>query len=1014
MTFCLGANAQDIICKGVVRDTQGEPVPGAVIMVEGTTVGVATGALGEFSLSAAPGSVLKVSCLGYEDTSVEAAANLSVILQEDTQMLEETVVIGYGTAKKSNISGSVASVKVSDLPKAASASVGNMLRGRAAGMEVTSQSAAPGAALNISIRGGLSGASPLVVIDGVPQAGSTFASGGTMYSGVAKEGSMINLNPNDIESIDILKDASAAAIYGSDASGGVILITTKRGKDGKMSIAYSGSVALSYISDMPEFLNAKDFMMESNKILEELNRPGEKKFSQSQIDNFVGHGTNWMDEVTRVGVVNEHNVSLTGGNDMTKALMSLSYYDNQGIARNNSMNRITGRLNVDQKIGQKMNVGINSMFSQIKYSDVPLGEGRNSNSALIYSAMTFLPTVSVYDGNGDFTTNPYRDIYPNPVSLLDVTDNTANKDLSVNGYIEYRPVQDLLIKATAGVDMKDSQHDQYIPRTVKEGFNRNGVASKFNSKAEMDVVNIIAQYSHLFADKHDVSIMGGWEFKQHSWEGMGISTSDFPFDTPLYNNLGSTTQETPSVSSYAGSSQMASFIGRLNYTLLDRYILTANFRVDGSSNFAANHQWGFFPGVSVAWKINDEPWMKDAGWVNTLKLRAGVGQTGNAGSLTGTRTTYYTYQAFAPDGTFANGIFRGAIGNPNLKWETLTDYSLGLDFGFWRNRLYGTIDLYQRLRSDIIVSKSLLSYQAEPASINYNSGEVFRSRGIDISLHSINVDRRNFSWRTDLNFSFYRNQTILRDKDFVPEIYQKWVENWNDIWAYKSAGLIQPGETVDYMPGAQAGVIKVLDTGGYVFDDNGTRLRDKEGRYIQSGEADGIIDAADCYRLANNTPIPFSINNSFTWGNWDLNVYIYGSLNGWKQNDVLTQAVYGYEEVSVYGVNALSAIKNRWSESNPDGHLPGVQQIFANGGVSHTESDYFWEKAWYLRLDNVSLGYTFPTRWFKEKINNLHAYISARNLFVLTPYSGMDPETGNGIAAYPNTRSIAFGLDLNF
>ena len=283
--------------------------------------------------------------------------------------------------------------------------------------------------MNISIRGGLSGQSPLIVIDGVPQLSTKTVTTGTAYSGGEKDNALINLNPNDIETIDILKDASAAAIYSSDASGGVILITTKRGKTGKPDISYSGSVAFQYIKDAPDFLNARDFMIEQNKVFDELGRGDEKKYTDRQIANFVGDGTDWMDEVTRVGIVNEHNLSVSAGTDATKYLFSLSYYDHQGIAKNNSMNRITGRLNVDQTINRMLKAGINSTFSQIKYHDVPLGDGRQDNSALIYSAMTFIPTVPVRDEEGKYSVNPIRDIYPNPVSLLDITDQTVSRDL---------------------------------------------------------------------------------------------------------------------------------------------------------------------------------------------------------------------------------------------------------------------------------------------------------------------------------------------------------------------------------------------------------------------------------------------------------------------------------------------------------------------------------------------------------------------------------------------------------
>ena len=505
--------------------------------------------------------------------------------------------------------------------------------------------------------------------------------------------------------------------------------------------------------------------------------------------------------------------------------------------------------------------------------------------------------------------------------------------------------------------------------------------------------------------------MGGWEYKKDSWDGMGIVANNFPTDGALMNNIGTSEQENPNIWSSKGSSEMASLIGRVNYTLMDRYIATFNLRVDGSSNFSEKHQWGWFPGVSVAWRMNEESWLKNVDWISNMKLRAGYGQTGNAGNLTGINT-YYTVSrgTYVMDGSLVNGIGLSKLGNPNLKWETLTDINVGLDYGLFRNRISGTIEFYQRTRKDVIMSKSLLSYH-EINTIDYNSAVKYRSTGIDFTLSTVNFDTKNFGWTTDINFSYYRNKTISRDADFIPEPYQAWKETWGDIYVYKTDGLVQPGQSYPHLPSSTAGAINYLDTYGYQLDENGERMRDGEGRYIRVAGADGTLDAADLVYFHNSTPIPFSINNTFRWKNWDANIYLYGSLNGWKVNDVKYQSVYGIQDLT-YGVNALEDVKNRWSYQNPTGDMPGVAE--ANSGVDPKSSDFFYEKAWYLRLDNVSIGYTFNPKWFGGYIKNARAYVAGRNLCVFTPYDGMDPETGNGIGAYPNQWSLAFGLSLKF
>jgi TonB-linked SusC/RagA family outer membrane protein len=1009
------ALAQTITVKGTVKDDAGEGAIGATVMVEGTTNGTVTDFDGNFVVKDVKvGQNLVISYIGYVTQTVKIVgeAPITVTLKSDAEVLDEVVVVGYGAQKKSNISGAVSTVKTDELPRAASASLGEMLRGRSSGMSITSNSASPGSSLNITIRGGLSGQKPLIVIDGVPQVQSGASSSGTAYGGSEHDNGLINLNPDDIETVNILKDASAAAIYGSDASGGVILITTKRGKSGKPEISYSGSVAFQMIKDRPAFMKGKDFMIEMNKVFDELGRGDEKKFTQGQIDNFVGDGTDWMDEVTRTGIVNEHNLSLTGGSETTKYLMSVSLYDHQGVAKNNSMNRITGRINIDQEFGKKFKLGVNTSFAQIKYHDVPLGDARNDNSALIYSAMTFIPTVSVHDQNGKYSDNYIRpNIYPNPVSLLDITDETLSRDLFLSGYLEYKPITELTIRATAGIDMKDNQHDQYIPTTTLKGYNMNGQASKQNNKAQTGLVNVVATFAKTFNEKHDLSVMAGWEYKKQSWDGMGIVASDFPYDGALMNNIGTSEQENPNIWSSKGTNEMASFIGRINYTLLQKYIATINLRVDGSSNFSKKHQWGTFPGISLAWRMNEENWLKNVEWLSNLKIRAGYGQTGNAGNLTGINTFYSVSRgSYVMDNSLVNGIALSKLGNPNLKWETLTDINFGIDYGFLRNRISGSIDIYQRTRKDVIMTKSLMSYQ-EINTIDFNSKVRYRSTGIDFNISTVNFDTKTFGWTTDIIFSYYRNRTISRDDDFIPEPYQAWKETWGDLYLYKTDGLVQPGQSYPHLPSSTAGAINYLDLYGYQLDENGERMRDSEGRYIRVEGADGVLDVADLVYYHNSTPMPFSINNTFRWKNWDANIYLYGSLNGWKLNDVKYQSVYGIQDLT-YGVNALEDVKDRWSPANPTGSMPGVAE--ANSGVDPASSDFFYEKAWYLRLDNVSIGYNFNPKWFNNYVKSARAYVAGRNLCVFTPYGGMDPETGNGIGAYPNQWSLAFGLNLKF
>lgn len=999
---------------GTVKDAGGVPLAGVTVMVEGTFTGTVTGPDGRFSIQTVPGhDKLKFTFVGMQPQTVDAAGKniIEVVMAEDTYLMNDIVVVGYGTVRRSDLSGSVSSVKGDELTTPAVSSVGSMLRGKAPGLNITQNSAKPGGNLSISIRGQ---STPLIIIDGVPQATFAQLNPGSIYGGGTNDAQLISINPEDIESIDILKDAASTAIYGANAAGGVILITTKKGKAsqaGTQEIIYTGGYSLQRLSDYPEFLDAKSFMIEQNKVFYELNPAvgPYSRHSQEKIENFMGSGTKWIDEVTRTGVVNEHNLSVRSGNEKTQYLVSGSYFDNKGVAKNNQFTRMTGRINLDHQFGKMIKGGVNVGYTYLKYNNVPLGDARHEKSALIYSAMTFNPLVPVFDENGKYTDNPDRAIYANPVSLLEITDITNNNNLNANLYIELTPFKGFSIKGLVGVDNKGTNANQYIPRTTKAGAEKNGIASKNEGESQMLLTNIVANYNTRFMSLHSLNVMVGWEYRKNSWNGTYVTASNFPTDAPLWNSLQASEQDSPYLYSYRGSDELASYFSRINFSFADRYLLTANMRVDGSSNFSEKNQYGFFPGVSVAWRIDQEPFMGQNNRITNLKLRAGWGEVGNAGSLSGINT-FYTIRpnAYAFGGSMANGAKLAQIGNPNLKWQTSTDINLGLDFGFFKNRITGAVDVYQRIERDIILRKSLMSYN-EITTIDYNSAEKWRTRGIDFTLNTINIETPDFSWNTDLTISYYEIYTIARDEDFNPDVYQSEVEKWGNVWLYRSVGLIAADETVAWMPAGQAGNIKYADLNGYVVDGDGNRVRDENGLYQYTGTPDGILNNADLYLAGNTTPIPFGFNNAFRYKKWDLSAYIYGSLNGFKRNELLELCSSGITDMT-YGLNALSAVKNRWSPDNPAGTLPSVSN--ATSGVYTGSGDFYFEDAWYARLDNLSLGYTFSGPRLSKFCNSIKISAGIRNLLVLTPYGGMDPETGNGIGAYPNQRTYVFGLNI--
>ena len=1008
---------QTLRVSGKVTYESGEAAVGATIIIPKTTVGTVSGSDGSYTINLPAGETqLQFSGFGYESVTIDVGNRtvIDVVLTAQTTALEDVVLIGYGSVRKNQLTGAVSSVKGDDLITTSTSSVSGMLRGKATGLYVSQNSAKPGSNYTFRIRGQRN---PLIIIDGVPQTSFSELNANTSYSGGATDSQMITLNPDDVESIDILKDAASTAIYGASASGGVILITTKRGKAAQkesLEVKYSGTVTVQQLSDFPKFLTAREFMEEQNKIFYELdNSVGlYSRHPQAKIDNFMGDGTRWIDEVTRTGVVNEHNLSINSGGEKTQYLVSASYYDHKGVARNNGMNRLTGRINLDRSFNKWLKGGVNTAYTRIKYDDVPLGDSRQGNSALIYSAMTFNPLVPVYNQYGEYSDNPDRNIYPNPVSLLEVKDQTTNHNLNANAHITIQPVKGLSVKGLLGIDYKSVQSNQYIPTTTKMGEARDGIATKNNGISQMILANVIANYNKTFCQRHTLGVMGGYEYRKNMWEGTYVTASDFPTDFPTWNYLQASQQEKPYLSSYKNSSEYLSFVARLHYAYADKYMLTANFRLDGSSNFAKNHQYATFPGISLAWRVAEEPFVKNnISWLNEFKLRASWGQVGNAGSLTGIETYYrINPNTYAFSNSMYNGASLAQLGNPDLKWQTATDINFGLDVGLFRNRLSATVEFYQRREIDIIIAKNLMTYNAVK-TIDYNSGNVYRTRGIDLTVRSNNITQKNFTWTTDISFTYYSSYTVERDADFNPDIYLPYKEKWGNVYIYKSDGLVALGESVPFMPSAKPGAIKYRDIDGYVTDDKGNSVRGADGRYLYTGAPDGVLDAADIYIAGNSTPIPFGFNNTFRYRNLDLNIYIYGSLNGFKVNEVLEQSSLAITDMT-YGLNGLREIKKRWSPDNPEGTLPGVEQ--GNSGVQSSRGDFFYEDAWYARLDNVSLGYTFPKKWVGKHLNTLRLWAGARNLYVLTPFGGMDPETGNGIGAYPNQRSYVMGINITF
>ena len=1019
--------------SGRILDENGEPVIGASIMVKGTRNGTLSDIDGRYVLDAPAGTTLVVSCIGFAETEIVATSSpQSIVLKEDKELLDEVVVVGYGTIKKSDLTGAVSSVRSKDLPPSASTSVSQMLAGRAAGLTAYQTSAQPGGAVELQIRGAASNRSPLIVIDGIAQTG--FSQVGSVYVGTIGniDTGLNSLNPNDIESIEILKDASATSIYGARAAGGVILITTKHGKEGKTEVNYKGSISIQKVYGMPKMLNKSEFMHEFNETRKELwmrenlvypygtldydtaieaaKAAGKSiwapAYSDSEIAN-AGEGTDWLGEIMRNGVVREHNLSVSGGTDKTKYMTSFGYYDQDAVVKHNGFRRFNLGFNIDQKFSKYVTGGLIAKISQVKTDNVPLGTGKFENSGIIAAATNFSPVLDIRDENGNYTTDPISSFHQNPVSFLEITDKSRTERLLASTYVQVDPFKGFNIRALFGVDRNQGKRNYYLPTSVAFGAREGGYASIAENEKTDYTVNVIANYRNEWGN-HSLAVMAGYEFQRFTWNGHNLYNSDFPYDAILWYNMSAGKRLKPGVGSNGGKSEIASYISRINYSYADRYLLTANLRVDGSSNFAKNNRWGVFPGISVAWKIHNEDFMAGTrGWLSELKLRAGFGQTGND-NLSGINSYYSTGWDYIFDNTLATGIGLAALGNPDLKWETQTDINVGLDFGLFNQRITGTFEYFNRIVSDILGTRQLMSFQ-EVNRIAANLDAEKLSNGYELSLHSNNITKSDFSWTTDFTLTYYRDRWNKRDESWKPDINSNKRAFFNELWYYQSDGLVSVNDT-EYIQkyGAIPGTVKILDVNGYLTDSDGNNILDKNGKPQYSGAPDGKIDNADLVKVGVNIPVSMGLNNTFYYKNFDLNIYLYGMFNRWKVND--TKSYYNGESFRIReNGNLFKESLNRWSYNNMDSKIPSAFQAYSNFGMG----DFYLEKAWFIRCRNITLGYSIPTSVLSNKIAGIRFYVDFQNPFIITPYNGTDPET-DYMTAYPNQHTYTAGINVKF
>ncbi|WP_445738165.1 SusC/RagA family TonB-linked outer membrane protein [Mariniflexile sp.] len=1031
-------NNQQITVTGKVTDESGIPLPGASVLVKGTTNGVSTDFDGGYKITVSSGaSTLVFSYVGFvtQDIAIAGKSTINVTLVTDNTGLDEVVVVGYGTQRRKDVAGAISTVKTEELILSSSPSVGDVLRGKVSGLQIVQNSAQPGGGLDIQIRGaGSINASnqPLIVIDGFPTTEFQQPGTGNRYDGGTQ--SILNsFNPNDIESISVLKDASATSIYGARAANGVILLTTKKGKTGKVQVDYSSSYSYQAYNNSFDVLSLPEWMQLRNDAAREnwefTNRvspyssrtleeaiadpvngiPFSRFYSDDQINN-AGQGTNWLDLVTRDGSILQHNLSLRGGTETTKYYLSGNLFEQKGILKNSAFDRASLRFNLDQKLNDYVSFGMNLTMSRINNENSQLGGDQFENSGLIRSALQYGPHIQAIDEFGNYPINPDNALEPNPFSLLTITDKGVIDRTLSNFFMEVKPLQDLVARLQVGIDQGYTSRNTYLPRTTLWGALENGKATIANQKKNDELFDFTLNYSKIINDVHNINLLVGYSRQKYRSESANSGNSDFITDAFLWNNLNAGAG-TKVIGSTKQEDNLVSYFGRLNYVFKDRYILTSTIRRDGSSVFSKNNKFAIFPSVAVGWDIAGEPFMQNLNDnISQLKLRVGYGETGNADIGSNAFAAYFAQPAYLnPDESILIGVFPSRLENPDLKWETTRETNIGLDFEFFKGKLSGSLEVYNKVISDLLQIKPINSYN-EINTVWANIGST-QSRGIELTLNTINVDAENFKWESTFTFSKFKDRWKERAPDWKPAIYQNVDDPIRAQYSYLSDGVMQIGEVVPAQPDLFPGQIKLKDVNGFERDGSGDPVVDADGRFIPTGAPDGIIDEADIVLLGSSDPdFIAGFSNSISYKNFKLNFHFNGMFG--RQIVDQTDFALGVTAIGVAtnGRNALRNVYNRWTPDNPTNTRPASHFGFTRYG----SGDFFLQDAWFVRLQNLSLSYNLPTEWMGKFITNAALRLDAQNLFVITPYDGVDPETDAYVAAYPNVKTYTIGIDLKF
>ena len=1018
---CTMANAQQVNVSGVIKDATGETVIGASVMVKGTKTGTVTDFDGRFHVECTPGATLVISYIGYQTQEVKAADGMNVVLQEAANDLNEVVVTGYTTQRKADLTGAISVVSVDDIAKQNENNPIKALQGRVPGMNISADGSPSGTA-TVRIRGigTLNNNDPLYIVDGIP----------------TKAG-MHELNGNDIESIQVLKDAASASIYGSRAANGVIIITTKKGKEGKIKVDFDGSIAVSTYAHKMKVLNAKEYgqVMWQAYVNDGMdpntnglgyrydwgyNAQGTPVLNGISMKKYLDDAgttpaadTDWFDETTRTGVIQQYNVSVSNGSDKGSSFFSLGYYKNLGIIKTSDFNRFSARMNTEYKLLKNKMLTVGEHFTLNRTSEVQAPGG------FLQNVLQFNPSLPIYteDGNYAGPVGGYPDRY-NPVAVLE-----RNKDnrytywrMFGDAYLNLNPFKDFNIRTTFGLDYSQKQQ-RFFTYPVTEGNvanNKNGVEAKQEHWTKW-MWNAVATYN-MELGKSRIDLMAGMELNRQDdiyfsgyKEGFSILNPDY-----MWPDAGTTN---PQAYGSGSGYSLVSFFGKANYNYADKYMASFTIRRDGSSRFGKNNRYATFPSVSAGWRINQESFLKKASWIDDLKIRASWGQTGNQEIDNLARYTLYvsnygvnenggqsygtSYDIAGTNGgsTLASGFKRNQIGNDNIKWETTTQTDLGFDFAFFRNTLYGNFDWYFKKTKDILVNMPGIAVMGEGSFQWINAGEM-ENRGFEFNIGYRNQTHFGLKYDVTANISSYRNKitalptTVAANGTFGGNGVKSVIGHpMGAQVGYVADGIFKSQEEIDNhatQEGAGLGRIRWKDLTG-----------------------DGKITEADQTWIYNPVPdFTYGFNIYLEYKNFDFTAFFQG-VQGVDIISDLKKETDIWAGLNIGFLNKGKRLLDAWSTINPDSNVPALS--LSDNNNEKRVSSYWVENGSYLKLRTIQFGYNFPqTIASKLAMQRLRMYVSAQNLFTIksSSFTGVDPENPN--YGYPIPLNITFGLNVTF